>query len=74
MIIIDLWGGDLHTNHIGHHEVPTWIEACEIMFMAIENGFLCNVLHSDFDPPEWRAAEQDAAFEKILQNARAGRK
>lgn len=68
MIIIDLWGGDLHTNHVGHHEVSMWSEACDIMFMATENGFLCNVLHSDFQVPEHRIQEQDDLFRKSIES------
>lgn len=65
-IQIDVWSGDLHTNHVGRHQVDNWQEAASFMEGQVEGGMLCNVLHTDFKAPPERVAEAEKALAATL--------
>jgi hypothetical protein len=61
-IKVDVWGGDLHQNHISEHNFDNFADAATLVNCQIEAGNLCNVLHTDFIAPPERVAEQEAAM------------
>lgn len=63
---VDVWCGDLHTEHFGSKSCETWQEAADFMGPLIDTGLLCNVLHSDFRAPARRIAEMEAELAKYL--------
>ena len=56
-IQIDYWSGELHQHHHGTEYFDNWNDACRSIEEAVENGFLCNVLHTDFRAPPERLEE-----------------
>lgn len=60
-IQVDVWGGELHQNHVASVEFDTWAEASQFMEQQVEAGLLCNVLHTDFKTPSERVDEMTAA-------------
>ncbi len=65
-IQIDLWGGDLHQNHVDCRLVDDWPSAFPVIQEAVEAGLLANVLHLDFKVPGERQEEVNAAFRALI--------
>lgn len=65
-IQVDVWGGDLHQNHVACERFENWEAASTYMMRRIDEGHLCNVLHTDFKAPPERAAEMAGAMKKHL--------
>lgn len=66
-IQIDTWGGDLHQNHVGVDHFDDWGEATKFIQERVEEGHLCNVLHTDFQAPEQRVNEAKALLATQLR-------
>ena len=63
-IQVDVWGGELHQNHVASVEFKVWADASQFVEHQIESGMLCNVLHTDFKAPSERVDEMTAAVLK----------
>ena len=65
-IKVDVWGGDLHQNHVDSAEFTHQEDAFLFISEMIEAGCLCNVLHRDFEVPEERHGEAREALAKHI--------
>lgn len=63
---IDVWGGDLHQNHLGAKHCETWAQTADFMAPLIDAGLLCNVLHTDFKAPPERVEEMEKELARYL--------
>lgn len=66
-IQIDTWGGDLHQNHVGTDYFDYWQEALKFVQERVEEGHLCNVLHTDFKAPEYLVKEAEKTLASQLR-------
>lgn len=64
--LVDTWGGDLHQEHIASANFEEWLDASAYMGARMDEGSLCNVLHTDFKA---KPGEADAAMLKLVGKA-----
>jgi hypothetical protein len=63
---VDVWAGDLHQNLVGSARFDEWVDAADFMRKSMDEGSLCNVLHTDFIAPPERARETEIELAKYL--------
>jgi hypothetical protein len=61
-IQVGIWAGDLHHTHVGEFSFSSWADASAFIQEQVDNGMLCNVLHTDFKVPESRLDEMNRAL------------
>lgn len=67
---VDVWSGDLHTDHVASNCFEDWSDVASFMNPLIDAGLLCNVLHSDFKAPPERVKEIEQQLLAGLQGGR----
>lgn len=63
---VDVWGGDLHQNHLGAKQYDDWAQVSDFIGPLVDAGLLCNVLHTDFQAPPERVAEMEKELSRYL--------
>lgn len=65
-ILVNVWAGDVHQNHVGSYTSEDWSEVFQFVEAQVEGGMLCNILHTDFKVPPERVAQAEAELLKNL--------
>ena len=64
---VDTWAGDVHQNFVSSNLFDDWDIASSFMKERMDEGALCNVLHTDFKAPSERIEEAEIALSKYIE-------